>query len=473
MLKRIILVILCCPFMSAVAQTDTWLSEGGRQNLRNIYCYQAIEADACTAFELQYLQAYQLFLNYQASEKDELADKFNIALDRFMNIDDTSYTMQCMKVNLLIQATLIYWNREEFTYGARSFYKGYRIFKSIKNKGDEHLKLEALFNVFLAQIPEQYQFLSSILGIEGDELDGFAQLENYTRSIKDTPGLFEEGMVLYGYCQLKFGAPSEYNVLKIMEVSKEHESPIFAFVASSLALKLRLGEEAYHLCNSLPNSLYQQFPLLYYQKGRILLNKLDEQTLEAFSQFNALYGGNSFKADVRMRQAWWYHANANISARDSVIDLAKQILYFPTSNDKQAKNELQTLKEYPKELLKVRLLFDGGNNHQALSTLDAIKKDALTNYYRAEYYYRYARVNQALNKPNIAIDAYWQVIILCNDDDRYIGPYAALKAAALSKGKGEIGTANKLIDIAEELNTGQYKGDIKLKIAKLRKQMSD
>ena len=470
--KLLLSVIICLLSSIGLAQQENWLAEEALQQLDSIYCAEPIHV---TNLDLEsiYISAYNNFICYQAFERKNDANSFYSGYAKYSEACDLSNKDQLMLVNLSIQKALLLWMQGEEFEGARVFYKAHRIFKRIEatNFGLEHKKLQALFDIFLAQIPEQHQFFASLFGLEGDAEEGFSQLNQYLIEVKEEPGLYLEALVLYGYCQLKFGEPTEQNVVDYMACSEKCNSPIIAFIASSLALKNRLGEMALRLCADLPNAHYHKFPLLFYQKGRVLLNALDSTSISAFARFHEQYKGHSFKVDALMREAWYNHIKGEEAARDKAISKAKEQTIWPTSIDKQAKVELLTIHEEPVGLLKARLLYDGGYYSAAMHIINQTDCSLLSKYYQAEFYYRSARIFQAIGRTEEAITQYKATVALCKADERYIGPYAAIELVKYYTMNDHIEEAIEYLDSAVQLNTGQYKSDIQNILEQLEREL--
>ncbi len=454
------------------ARDSNWLSKEAGQQLALIYHSSPINIKG-EGFEPDYLVAYNYFFSYLAFEQSHDAEAFYTRYDLFEAQESETTVFQLMRVNLGIQKSLLLFMQGQTLEGAQAFYKAHRYFLRLDSAvcGAEYIKLQALFDIFLAQIPGQHQFFASFWGLKGNISRGFTLLNRYLQTVTDRQGLYHEALVLYGYCLLKFGQPTGKELYDYFALTVQYNSPIMVFINTSLAIKNRLGDKAVELSCMYSDKYNQKFPLIFYIKGRALLNKMDAEAIKTFDAFYKNYNGHSFKADALMRQAWWYHIKGEQAQRNDKIEQCRTQSVWPTSNDKQAKAEILNLADEPLELLNARLFFDGGYYKQAQHVLSRIDKALLPGYYLADYYYRYARVCQALNKTSEAFLNYKQVVSLCGDDKRYIGPYSALELAKICLARGAGVKASQYLDMAKTLNTGQYKNDISNKIAQLEKEL--
>ncbi|MCU4155900.1 hypothetical protein J1N10_07925 [Carboxylicivirga sp. A043] len=462
------ILLLFMSFLVSSAQETTILSNNGQKKLLQIY--QSPENDFLSLMtqpekptpEGEYLRLYHLFIAFQAYERKLYLNSFHKGLQQFETSFEPSPKSQIMFVTLLIQQSLLHWNQNELTDGARSFYKAHRLFRKLDKKQytDDYLKLESIFNIFLSQIPEQFQFLASLFGLEGNIELGFQQLEKYTLVAKQHADSYCEALVLEAYCQLKFGQADNKQVQLLMQESADCHSPLLQFVIGSLAVKNKMSDKGLTYINTIDKKAFESFPLIRYLKGRLLLNQLDSACLTSLKAFDGNYQGYSFRTDALMRQAWWFHIQEETLKRDSLINQVLQQKHLPTSNDKQAQKEITSLANEPVSLLKARLLFDGAHYLQAKKILTKIDTSTINSYYRPEYHYRMGKINKELKLNNAALICFDEVMRLSQDDTRYFGPHAAIEAAKIKLLQHDTIRANQYLIEAQYLNTGQYKQDI-------------
>ncbi|TRX72517.1 hypothetical protein [Carboxylicivirga sp. M1479] len=466
---------------TAIGQGNNFLSSQGQDEL--LKYYQASESNTIKllapqtnkTIEAAYLNLYGLFLSYQANEQYLLAEIFHKRIVEFKEQHYNKDRFRLMHSTLLIQQTLLYWTDEEYGKGIQSFFKAHRLIKQESNLTfkAEQQKTKALMTIFMSQIPEQYQFWASLFGLEGNLSEGFKMLAEYQQKVKNQKALSIEASLINAYCQLKFSQANDEDVLKLMQASKDNASPLLSFVIASLAIKNQMGDVGLNYLKDIDEQAKHSFPLLAYLKGRLLLNKLDSSCIQHLQFFELNYKGNSFKADALMRQAWWFHINDQHEMRDSLMSRVKSQSKAPTANDKQAQKEVTTLQNEPITLLKARLLFDGGYFSLAKELLAEMDATNLNQYDQSTYFYRNGRVLQKLEQHQEAIKSFDQVILLTQDDKRYIGPYAALEAAKTSWFLKLKKQTIRYLDIANELNTGEYKSDVQKEINQLKLLLQD
>lgn len=455
-------------------QSNRWLSAAATEALEQIYQSHAIPPiEFKKKTEQFYLSAYHSFIEYTTREQDSSARNFMMAFEKL----EVAYARQkdertrLMLINLSVQKGLLHWMRQEPFAGTFSFMKGYRMHdKEIADPAlqQEVNKIKALFLILIDQLPDFAVSGAGILGMEGDRETGFSMLNEYVHCCIGEPGLYVEAMVLYGYCLLKFSDGAGEVVDNYLEKASALNTPLVKYIAASLIIKKKDGQTARWFLNRLPKQAFEYFPLLYHLKGKVELNHLSDSAAITLHQFLQNYPGNSFKADAYLRLARYYRLKGNELKFQEQVSHLEKVDVFPTSADKQARDEITSLHDKPIVLIKARLLFDDGQNQACIDVLESATGHNNSVRDQIEWYYRLARAYNKQKRYNKAIYFYNQVISLSNDDERYFGPYSALFCAEIYLiNKKDTAACGQMLQVADKLNDGQYKADIKRKISRL------
>ena len=356
-------------------------------------------------------------------------------------------------------------------YSIYTAYKGFLSLNKDKCHGLEYQKLNGLFLIFADQVQAQNNFVSWLFGIEGDEQLGFQLLRSYLTQTKYHPGLHKEGLLILAYCGLQFSEFDQSELLQFKDEAERYQSPLMSFVIGMNAIKTNQTELFYNWVNTWSNAQLDSFPYLRYLKGRLLLNKLEDRGERELESYIELSEANSYKADAMFRIARFNHAKGDYSRRDVFIQKVHNQNIYATNFDKQALAEVDYLKGRPAALSKARFLFDSGDYLTTLSVLNTDSIDNYSSFYQVEWWYRLARTEQSLKRPDKAIYAYNKVIELAVEDSRYYGPYSALFAAQIYLEKNKKEKVLYYLKKAESLNSGEYKNDISLRIEALSQQI--
>ena len=120
------------------------------------------------------------------------------------------------------------------------------------------------------------------------------------------------------------------------------------------------------------------------------------------------------------------------------MDLAKKNGFTVVEGDKSALNEALRNETPHSDLLRARLLFDGGYYERASQTLVDIAPGTLTGLKEElEFKYRSGRVYQALGKPALALDFYQQTLQSGAAQPWYFACRAALETGRIYEQQGK------------------------------------
>lgn len=415
-----------------------------------------------------FLEHYIDFLNLIAYSKPIDEQTFAlVAQSRIEQIEKLNKTYQYsgflseMALHLAFTHAL----KGDYLKSARMVWQAHQYFEDIPKANGfsrvEYVKLQAIFDVLIGAIPDDQRWIANMLSLKGDAPRGMQQLAKLCEDSSLQKGARLEILLVEKLLRLYF---EDSAVVKVDDAAI-YSSPLGLYLDGALFLKRRCCFD----CGLIDNAAVDKFPLLGYLKGRMLLNALNDSCLHYFDVFEDAYSGESFKADVLLRRAWY----ARIGNNPSTIALSKQRLLsiksFPTAIDRQARFEIENVEKYPKELLKARLLFDGGDYDEAQVELSGYKADDA---YLCEYYYRQGRICHEQGRETEALDYYQKCIYHNTNPQRYFAANAALQMAHILYVAGRFDEANRKLDTCELLNIGDYKGDIKNNAAKLRHQIS-
>jgi tetratricopeptide (TPR) repeat protein len=387
-------------------------------------------------------------------------------------LSDTSPLTYSFKANIYFHIGIAEAMRDKRWRSLKALIEGYELIQqasALFTDNSDLDKFNALFLILFDQMPDGLEWVSTILNIKGDVDKGFAELHQYVESVKNSPGVYEEALLYESFAYLKFSSESADYSKKLSLIDVIKASPPLTYLSGSLMLKNH--QPANNRYSSIVY-LASRFPLLNYLNGRMLLNQLNDSCLIEFDAFIRRYKGSTFKTDVKLRQCWWYRLNG-LNAQ--AIDLYHEVHESKSgigNADRQASHEMEFLFSTNLQLIKARLLFDGGKYNEALSVLvkdkDTILKDAKQ---AEEYYYRMARAYHAMGEFELAIENYRKVINEKTDSERYFSPQSALYVAQIYFKQNRFTLSSQFLDQCFELNNGEYKEDINREAMVLRAKM--
>ncbi len=205
-------------------------------------------------------------------------------------------------------------------------------------------------------------------------------------------------------------------------------SLISTYIRAYIAQKAGLNDEAISVLKKRPQGNdYITAYLLDYELGQALLYKMDDDAPVYLKRFVSLYKGKPLIKEAYKKLSWYYLIEGDKEKYKVYKGLAQKYGAAVSNEEKTALKE--DLPDYTPhiEMLKARLLFDGGYYTQAEEILKHIDPKSLLNkYQRIEYSYRYARVLHEEKKLSQAVDFYLKVIEQSENETYYFAPNSCL-----------------------------------------------
>jgi len=372
----------------------------------------------------------------------------------------------------LFSKALIYfqWSMIQIKYtdywdAARDFRKSFLLFHENKKKfpsfTPNNIYIGAQETV-ISTIPKGYKWISSILGLKGNMKTGMMMLSTATTS-KD-PAFKEEAFLFYVYLKNYISNDAEgasqlitYNKLDIKN------NQLFCFMAANLALsnkKAALSESI--LINRKKGPEYIPFPMLDYELGDAKMRRLDfANAIQLFKQFLSTSKSNFYLKDACLNIAYCYYLEGNIPLAKLYKENIKSIGKTESDADKLAQKFGENGTFPDAELLKARLLNDGGYNENALDILQQKNENSFkTPREKLEYIYRLARVYDDLNQDTQALEYYQLTIEKGLHSTEYFAARAALQAGYIYERNKHAKEALIYFNKALDMNDHEYKNSI-------------
>lgn len=321
-----------------------------------------------------------------------------------------------------------------------------------------------LINVFLGNLPDGVlKTTLSAFGIKGNVKAGLAMLDKLAMNLpKSAYEPFYEEVIFYYTFVLSDLVHSPDAYAKTMKFTARiaDSSLLKSYLQAYVCARNAHTDEAISILSNRPNGQqYQPFPFLELLMGTAKLNKLDYSAAAHFKNFLLQNKGVNYLKDAQLHLGWVALLNGDTGtyrAYAAKINVKTQLYH---EKDKQALNDVAAgLPDT--NLLKARLLFDGGFYTRALQALSGISGEEMkTQKNKVEYNYRLGRINDALGKDEAALVYYQRTVNLGKDLTYY---YAA--TAALNMGKIYSGTnsakAKSYFQLAIQMKNHEYESSI-------------
>lgn len=345
-----------------------------------------------------------------------------LILNNYKNTSEVKY----VKSVLYFQTGMVNFLKGEKMDAAAKMLSAYRLLVSIdKNQPTFGLHKEMLgvFHVAFGYMPNSYIKMAKLIGIKADIKLGLQEISFVAKSNfynKNEAILIKAG--LQTFSNEKLDSTFETSEIKIPQ------RILYTYAQILLLQKQRKSKKALEL---LTKHLDKKniFPLILYTKANLLLYKGDFKTAEkSFDDFIAQYKGENYLKDALYKKSLCKRLVGDSLGFLTIVDDLKNKGVTHLDADKKAQKAIEQKEFQHIELLKTMLFMDGGYYKEALEELQKIKTQSLlTNRDKVEYYYRTARINEALLHRNIAEKNYFKCIQIQADASYYFAPNAYLQ----------------------------------------------
>jgi TolA-binding protein len=334
-------------------------------------------------------------------------------------------------------------------------------------------KTSAVLEILIGAIPDKYNWVLSIMGMEGSIKNGLEDLQTL-RSEKN-PFQLEANLLLaiiQGYVLHK--TDSAVAGMKMIR-SLHPENALVDFLTASLMIKNAESDEALPIVQQLEvNTKAIPLTFSYYLKGEIYLQKADYlNSITSFRWFINNYTGQNCIKDAWYKIGLCYWLNGNSNDAREVFKQAKTEGKENAEADKYAARCLVETELPNIKLSKVRYYTDGGFYILAQEQLNAIHEpDIPTTRDKVEFAYRTARLNHNTSKIDSAVENYKKTIALNGTNAWYFAPNACLQLGYIFLAKGDTASAKNYFQGARDYPRHEYKNSIDSKAKSALSQLS-
>ncbi|MBP5364367.1 MAG: hypothetical protein J6Y82_00385 [Bacteroidales bacterium] len=467
---RKIFVMLCvCVSCILNAQENVLSSEKCSETMAAIYSLD--EAKFTTNLTqvtdkalAAYLTEYWALMKYtSANNKQNYKTYMQKSDDALDAVEDHKYEYT-LRSNILIHRCLVDMSEGNMLSGGIQFWKSYRAFKEGEEKYpnyDGQLMLRGIYNILLSQIPDKWRGLAGFFGFgKGDLKKGFEQISAYREKVKNVVGVGEESLVV---SFANFFLSQEQTVSAEMATAmKSSKSPLVLYAYLLSMGRKQRGAEADEVLQSIDSKLFTTFPLLYQQKSKFALRRLDADNCITYAdKFLRIYKGIACLNDAYLLKGYAYLLKGDAAQAQQFGDKCAA-MSASSDVDKRTQADAKRMAITDVEMLKARMQFEYGNfseSRKILASMTPKPSDIL------EYHFRIGRAEDMMGNRAAANKSYQQVVSLSGNDKRYFGPYAAVYQAEIKMKAGDKAAAKQLLAKAKSMNNGEFSKEIDQRIA--------
>lgn len=322
-----------------------------------------------------------------------------------------------------------------------------------------------LLNAILGTVPPDYKWVLNMASMEGSIHEGRRQLWQLAEKAKTDKNLsiwLPETLFYLSFIEINLNKDPKATQRVLEELENfENKSALLVYAEANLLMRNGKNEQAKNLLAT-RHSLKTDIPFYYldYLYAETLSRSLDSIAIPYYKKYETNFSGLNYKADALRKIAWMALINGDTSL---FLSRMKHVLNYKSVQvdaDKQAVEEAKNQLIYHPELLKVRLLFDGGYYKRALNVLNEIDEFALLQKDAIEYYYRKGRIADETSNTSDAAHYYGLTIKTGYDLPYYYAANAALKLGELYEQSGDIEQAGFYFQKCLEMKPADYRVSI-------------
>jgi len=410
-----------------------------------------------------YIDFFNLFIGEERSTYQLLKNKKDIRLKMIRKGNENSPYYKFCQADIYLHWALVKLKFNEKTSAALDIRKAYSLLNQNENDFPNFMpnkKSLGVMHALIGTIPSNYKWLSNIIGITGTIDQGIQEIQLALNQAQNKEKIFElETVVMFAFMMLYLQNSPESAWSIVSTSSLNHKTnPLANFALANIASRTGRNEEAIRILKQRPKS--QEFLPFYYLdllEGMVKLKKLDLSAEKNIQVFLQNFKGENYIKEAFQKLGWIGILKNNNQSYFRCMQKCIQKGANETDEDKSAFFEAQKAKVPHIELLKARLLSDGGYAIQAHRTLinasNIIFEDKE---YLLEFNYRLGRSYQMLKNYHDAIETYEKVIEMGENNPAYFACRSALSIGNIYEDQKKYDKAVSYYEKCLEMEPSEY-----------------
>lgn len=310
-----------------------------------------------------------------------------------------------------------------------------------------NLKDLGILHAAVGTVPDEFRWaLQLVSSLDGTVSQGKREIEQLLSSTRGTDFLYyKETQVLYAFLLLHLDnrPDAAWNAVQSAGLQPD-TNPLHCFVIANIALRTNRNDQAISALERRPQgNQFMSFPFMSYMLGLAKLRRLDTNAsvhLDAFVRYSR---SRHYIKEAYQKLGWCELLAGNLPGYRHYMQLVQSKGHASAGGDKNALKEAELGQPPQLELLKARLLFDGGYHSRALQVLTTMDVQSLLAQDQLEYHYRRARVLHGLKRYDEALQVYEQVIADGSENPAVFACNSALQAGLIQEQRGRTESARQ------------------------------
>ncbi len=416
-----------------------------------------------------YLDFFKVYINEDEKEFERLENNKNKRLDEIEEHGDQSSPYYLyLQADIRLQWALARLKFEEYATAFFETNKAFKLLTENDKKFPDFLpnkKDLGILHAMVGTIPGNYKWaIEWFSSMKGTLEQGRGELTEVLKFAEQNDFIYEvEIYVYYAYLMLHLGNDGEeaWKIINTTNLNPD-QNPVACFIKANVAMRSGRGDEAIAILENRPKGIeYHPFDYLEYMTGIAKLQRLDADADVYLKRFVNRFKGRNFIKDAYQKLAWSQLIIGDKAAYHTYMDLCKSKGYTVVGNDQSAKNDAASGDVPDINLLKARLLFDGGRYDQAFKLLSQkTEKEFVSTKNILEFKYRMGRIAHKLNMYQKALSFYQKTIDDGKDEPWYFACRAALERGHIYEALHEADKAVEAFELCQNISPSDHKSGL-------------
>lgn len=328
------------------------------------------------------------------------------------------------------------------------------------------LKSLGLLHVLIGCVPDKYNWVTKLLGLEGNIDQGIREL----RQVQVNSPIFKHEATLIDYMLHAYVLDNNAQITSKLQqwCNSSPDNLLLHFLTVAILKKEGKTEEALQVMNSSPSgSDYLPLPVMQYMKAELLLHQGKHPlAVKQYELFLQQYRGANFVKDsyYKIFIGYWLTNQTEKGRKylEKVTTLGSTVTEADQFAQRFAEQYLANkVSDEVKPLYMARYYSDGGYQQKAKMALQEFNENSFsTDLAKAELNYRRGRIYQKSGTPSQSIAFYKRAITLSEPHSYYFGASAALQLGYIYQDNKQIASARTYFKKAIAFKKHEYKNSI-------------
>ncbi len=415
-----------------------------------------------------YIDFFTVFIDEDFQAFQRLEKNKNQRLQLIRQGDEFSPYYYYCQAEIKLQWALVRLKFEQYFTAFNEVKSAYRLL----NKNQEQFprfiankKSLGILHAMVGTVPDSYKWWVKLLGgMDGTIDQGCKEIAEVLAFAKKNDFVFEqETLVMYAFLLLHLNNQSEeaWAIIRSPQLNAK-TNPLAAFVLANVAMRTGRNDEAVGLLQQRPRgSQFHPFPYLDYMLGLAKLYRLDPDADQYLESYLAEFNGRNYIKEAYQKLAWSHLIQGDENQYRHYIGQCKVKGYSLVEGDKTAQKEAKSGQLPHTELLRARLLFDGGYYQRAYDLLNTkATSDYLEQRHQLEHTYRLGRISHRLQRLSEAIAHYQATLDAGSSSSYYYACNAALQIGRIYESQGNYAQARTYFQTCLRLKPEEYKNGL-------------